>query len=133
MGFLKDNSAPSAALPTPCYQACLDTLAKIGNCELISKRIYTTLLALSSSSPVLPRQWSIFTGPGFPLNDHWSLVRDPFTENFKNDLLWLITFRAVKFRDSLRNWRYIDYSACAFCFRCETIDHCFLNCSRVMR
>ena len=75
----------------------------------------------------------MFTGPGFSLDDHWSLVRDPFSENFKNDLLWLIILRAVKVRDSLKNWGYINSSACAFCSRRETIDHCFLNCSRVKR
>ena len=53
---LRDISVPSAVLPTPCYQACLDTLAKIGNCELISKRIYAALLAISSSPPVFPWQ-----------------------------------------------------------------------------
>ena len=131
--FLRDNSVPSAILPTPFYLGCLDTLAKIGSCELISKRIYASLLSLSSSPPVLPRQWSMCIGSGFSLDDHWSLVRDFFTENFKNDLLWLIILRAVKVRDSLRNWGYIDSCVCAFCSLRETIDHCFLNCSRVKR
>ena len=130
---MRDISAPSAVFPTPFYLGCLDTLAKIGSCELISKRIYASLLSLSSSPPVLPRQWSMFIGSGFSLDDHWSLVRDSFTENFKNDLLWLITLRAVKVRDSLKNWGYIASCVCAFCSRRETIDHCFLNCSRVKR
>ena len=30
-------------------------------------------------------------------------MRDFFTENFKNDLAWLISLRAVKVRHSLRN------------------------------
>ena len=30
------------------------------------------------------------------MNGHWSLVRDSFTENFKNDLWWLIALRALK-------------------------------------
>ena len=67
------------------------------------------------------------------MSDHWARVRDPFTENFKNDLLWLITLRGVKVRDSLRNWGYIASDRCAFCNRKETIDHCFLNCVRVKR
>ena len=62
---------------------------------------------------------------------HWSLIRDGFTENFKNDLLWLIILRVVKVRGSMKNWGYIDSDRCACCSRKETIDHCFLNCSRV--
>lgn len=53
-----------------------------------------------------------------------------FTENYKNDLAWLITLRAVKVRDSLKNWGYIPSAVCASCPRLETIDHCFLNCPR---
>ena len=40
----------------------------------------------------------------------------------------MISLRAVKVRDSLRNWGYIASSRCASCPRVETIDHCFLNC-----
>ena len=42
----------------------------------------------------------------------------------------MISLRAVKVRDSLRNWGYIVSSRCASCPRVETIDHCFLNCHR---
>lgn len=62
--------------------------------------------------------------------DHWGRVRDGFTENFKNDVSWLITFRASKVRDSLKNWGYIASDRCAVCNRKESIDHCFLNCVR---
>ena len=86
-----------------------------------------------SSSPILPYQWSTFLGMGFSLDAHWSLVRDKFTENFKNDLLWLIVLRGVKVRDSLTRWGYIDSPRCASCPRRETIEHCFINCSRVKR
>jgi len=65
------------------------------------------------------------------MGEHWSLVRDSLTENFKSDLSWLITLKAVKVRESLRNWGYISSDNCASCPRRETIDHCFLNCSRV--
>ena len=57
-------------------------------------------------------------------------MRDNFTATRKNDLAWLTTLRAVKVRDSLRNWGYIPSSRCASCTRIETIDHCFLNCPR---
>lgn len=62
--------------------------------------------------------------------DHWGRVRDDFTENFKNDLSWLVTLRGTKVRDSLKNWGYIASDRCAVCDRKESIDHCFLNCRR---
>ena len=58
-------------------------------------------------------------------------MRDSFTENFKNDLAWLITLRAVKVSNSLRNWGYIASAWCASCPPVKTIDHCFLHCGRV--
>lgn len=35
------------------------------------------------------------------MSDHWAKVCDPLTENFKNDLLWLISLRGIKVCDSL--------------------------------
>ena len=63
--------------------------------------------------------------------EHWSFVCDSITENFKNDLSWLITLKAVKVCDSLCNWGYINSNVCATCPCRETIDHCFLNCACV--
>ena len=70
-------------------------------------------------------------GPGFSLANHWSRVRDDFSENFKEDILWLIVLRGIKVRDSLTRSGYIANPQCSFCGRRETIDHCFLYCSRV--
>ena len=53
-----------------------------------------------------------------------SLVRDGFSENYKDDLLWLITLRAIKVRDSLHSWGYILLGRCAKCNLKETIYHC---------
>ena len=131
--FLRDNSAPSAIFPTAFYEACLETLQKVGNSELSSKILYTKLLAIEASPPILPLPWTQVIGPGFSLDVHWSLVRDPFTENFKNDITWLITLRAVNVRDSLHVWGYIPSATCASCPRRETIDDCFLHCPRVKR
>ena len=130
---LRDNSSPSASSPTPFYEACLDTLSRVGDSALVCKTLYQKLLSINSSPPILPRQWSQVTGPGFSLDGHWSLVRDPFTENYKNDVFWLIILRGVKVRDSLFNWGCISSGRCASCPRRETIDHCFLNCLRVKR
>ena len=138
--FLWDNSSPSTHSLTPFYSNCLSVLTslrKILSCRdwrdfvFTSKKCYFTLLKEKSSSPVIHRYWVSFLTIGFDLDRHWSLVRDGFSENFKNDLLWLIVLRAVKVRDSMTNWGYINSDRCAVCSRKETIDHCFLNCSRV--
>ena len=132
---LRDNSAPSAAIPTGFYSSGLRTLESLSHVTssfiFSSKNIYLELLKVKTSPPVLPFRWSPFVDTGFDLLQHWSNVRDAFTANYKNDLLWLITLRAVKVRDSLRSWGYIPSDICASCPRKETIDHCFLNCRRV--
>ena len=124
---LRNNSSPSAPLPSLFYRTCLDTLSAVGNCDLTAKALYCKLLSISSSPPILHRQWAQVIGPGFSLNGHWSLVRDSFTENFKNDLLWPIALRAVKVRDSLQNWGVTDSGSCASCPLRETTDHCFFK------
>jgi len=85
-----------------------------------------------SSSLVIHRYWVSFLTTGFDLDRHWSLVRDGFCENFKNDLLWLIILRAVKVRDSMKNWGCINSDRCSSCSGSKgTIDYCFLNYSHV--
>ena len=129
---LLDNSAPSADSVTPFYEKCLKVIAEIdARTVLTSKKIYAFLLSRASSPPILSRRWVPFFGVGFSISDHWSLVRDDFCENFKNDILWLIILWGMKVRDSLKSWGYIDSGRCASCRRKETIDHCFFNCTRV--
>ena len=135
---LRDNLSPSAASPTKFYDKCLLDLGKLDKLNdnqvpLSTRNIYSHLCKEKSSPPILPYPWVPFLGPGFVIKDHWAKVRDAFTENFKNDVLWLITLRGVKVRDSLRRWGYIDSDRCATCNRKETIDHCFLNCQRAKR
>ena len=132
---LRDNSSPNASVPTSFYASCLGTLEELAHLPdsfvFSSKNIYRELLKVQTSHPILPRFWVPFITPVLDLSEHWVLVRDSITENFKNDLSWLITLRAVKVRDALRNWGYINSDRCASCPRRETIDHCFLNCARV--
>ena len=132
---LRDNSSPSAGLATLFYSGSLSTLEKLARLPTSfvysSKNVYRELLKELSSPPILPRFWSPFLRPALDMGEHWALVRDSRTENFKSDLSWLITLKAVKVRESLRNWGYIASDKCASCPRRETIDHCFLNCSRV--
>ena len=101
--------------------------------QFSAKKCYRALLKKRSSPPILPRPWVPLLGPGFLFERHMSLVRDGFSENYKDDLLWLITLRAIKVRDSLHSWGYIASDRCAKCNLKETIDHCFLNCVRVKR
>ena len=60
-------------------------------------------------------------------------MRDSFTENFMNDLAWLITLRAVKVCDSLRNWGYIASARCASCLvsldSFYSLAFCYINVS----
>ena len=74
----------------------MDTLPRVGDSALVCKVLYKKLLSVESSPPILHRQWSQVIGPGFSLDGHWSLVRDSFTENFENDVIWLIILRGVK-------------------------------------
>ena len=140
--FLRDNSTPSTQILTPFYSKCMKALTSLreilsrrdwNDLQFSAKNCYRSLLKEKSSPPVLPRTWVPLLGPGFRLEQHMSFVRDDFSENFKNDLLWLITLRAIKVRDSMRSWGYIASDRCAKCNLKETIDHCFLNCARVKR
>ena len=125
------HSLPNASSPTIFYSKCIDSLAKVSDAELNSRAIYDKLLAIESSPPLLPRQWAQMIGSGFSIDRQWARVRDAFTENYKNDILWLITLRGTKVRDSLFNWGCISSPICASCNRRETIDHCLLYCTRV--
>ena len=123
---LRDVSAPSAASPTPFYASVLQILSRLSDLSNFSSRgIYLRLLDDVASPPTLPVQWSRFVPVDFSLKRHWSLVRDGFSENFKDDLSWLITLRGAKVRNSLRDWGYINSPSCTSCPRQETIAHFF--------
>ena len=124
---------------TPYYEKCflvLTTLRGIVSRRewhdfvFSSKRCYSALLRENSTSPILHRFWSSFLPIDFDLDLFWDYVRDGFSENYKNDILWLIVLKKCVTR---KNWGYIDSNKRASCSRKETIDHCFLNCVRVKR
>ena len=132
--FLRSNSRPSTALTTTFYRALLSLLRSFSlphDFSFSTKAFYELLASRAFTAPILPAFWTPFLSPGFNLSRHWGLVRDYFTENYKNDLAWLITLRAVKVRNSLCNWGYTNSSTCASCPRIESIDHCFLHCPRI--
>ena len=131
---LRDNSSPHTFTPTKFYAACIATLSRLDLTfiPLTTKSIYNALTK-NFTPPSLHRVWAPFLGPDFSLRNHWAKVRDPLCDNRLNDLLWLITLRGVKVRDSLYKWGYIRSDRCAVCGKKETIDHCFLHCPRVKR
>ena len=131
---LRDNATPSALSPSILYSSLLTLLRDLNfpaSFSFSSKEFYSLLLAKVVSVPIFPLQWTPFVPRLFSLSSHWQRVRDNFTENYKNDLAWLITLRATKVCNSLRVWGYITSDRCASCTRVETTDHCFLNCRRV--
>ena len=95
-----------------------------------AKNCDVQLLKETVSVPLFLSFCRAFIGSDFFVSRQWSSVRDPLTENFKNDIAWLITLQGTKIRDSLKLWGYIATDRCAYCQRKETIDHCFLNCPR---
>ena len=131
---LWDFRTPNAASPSKFYSRMIDLLKScsfLGSFAFDSKSIYKEMNKRHYSLPVLPRFWSPLQCRLFSLSRHWFFVRDSFTENYKSNLSRLITLRAVKLRESLRNWGYIDNPSHATCSQTESIDRCFRACPRV--
>ena len=63
----------------------------------------------------------------------WRKSRFKLVENRKNDLIWLLIHCVVRVRYALKSWGYIDNDKCAICCRVETLEHCFLECPRVVK
>ena len=137
--FLRDNLTPRAARPTVFYSRLLQELRSFNfapSFSFTSKALYSLFLQRSISVPNLPYDWTSYVPTRFSFFTHWKSVRDSFTENFKNDLAWLITLRSVKVRHSLRNCGYIASDRCASCPQVETIDYlrlCFFSISSLIR
>ena len=134
------NSIPSSSVPSRFYTKCLDKFSflasKYGSLpdDLTCKNIYVLLLVLPSIVPRCAGFWGSVVGR--PINwwvSVWRKSRLKLIENKKNDLLWLIVHRAVRVRYSLKSWGYINNDKCAVCNAAETIEHCFLECRRVVR
>ena len=131
---LRDNRCPTAFFPSSFYSECLAIVASLRVSSVFvfsSKSLYEELRKVRSSAPPLHYHWRSLAPASFSIKSHWRLVRGSFAENFKNDLFWLIALKAVKIRDSLCRWGYIQSPICASCPRRETIDHCFLHCNRI--
>ena len=132
-------SCPSSAQPTCHYKRCLSLFryihAKYDKLpdDLSCKNIYNILLDLPSAAPRCAGFWlSVVKRPINRWAWVWSKSRLKLIETRENDLLWLIIHRAIRVRYSLKKWGYIDNGKCAICNKSETIEHCFLECSRVV-
>lgn len=99
---LRDNSSPTAKQPTIFYQLVLSALNDLDsrvrdkNFKFTSKAIYLKFLSQTVASPLLSPFWRAYIGPTLDSDHHWSLVKETFTENYKNDIAWLITLKGIK-------------------------------------
>lgn len=133
------NAVPSCSTPSRFYQLILDKffyLFSTYGCLpdiLTCKNIYLLLSVLPSCAPKCAGFWGSVVGRSINRwTSVWRKSRLKLNENKKNDLLWLILHRAVKVRYALKIWGYIDNDKCALCDRIETVEHCFLDCQRVV-
>ena len=112
---LTSNSVPNAVLLSKFYFDCISVLSSLCLTDenFNSETFYNLLLSKESSSPLLSHHWTPVLGLGFSPTNLWSRVRDNFSENFKEDILWLIILRGIKVRDSLTRWGYIASPQCS--------------------
>ena len=109
---LRDNSTTSALTPTKFYDCILRAITDL-NAQVhkqaaftySSKECYEAFLYKSEvTRPRLHWGWSSHVSSDFSMSQHRLGVCNYLTENFKNDLLYLITLRGAKVRDSLYSW-----------------------------
>ena len=89
--FLRDNLTPSAVRPTVFYSRLLQELRSFNfprSFSFTSKALYSLFLQQPMSVPILPYDWTSYVPTRFSFFTHWKSVRDSFTENFKNDLMF---------------------------------------------
>ena len=132
-------SVPSSSEPSLYYRKCLALFTKLHRAhgslpdDLSSKYLYSLLMEKPVEAPRPAGFWEAAVGR--PINRWawvWRKSRYKFNENKKNDLLWQIIHRAIRVRYSLRIWGYTNNDKCAICSLTETIEHCFLECSRAV-
>ena len=134
------NLFPSSDVPSGYYAKCLGSFrslfAKYNSLpdNLSCKSLYLLLLVVPSVAPKSAGFWGSVVGR--PINRWawvWRKSRFKVIENRKNDLIWLLIHRAIRVRYALKTWGYINVDKCAICNRVETIEHCFLECPRVVK
>ena len=134
------NTYPSANLPSSFYSKCLVSFRHLFTThkalpdDLSCKSLYLLLLVPPPLAPKSAGFWGSVVGR--PINRWawvWRKSRFKLIENKKNDLVWLLMHSAVRVHYALKTWGYITNDKCAVCNRVETIEHCFLECPRVVK
>ena len=131
---------PSSSEPSSYYRNCLRIFArlhdKLGSLpdDLSCKNVYLLLLDLPAVAPRCAGFWGSVVN--HPIN-RWASVcrksRLKLIENKKNDLIWLLINRVVRVHYALKSWKIIENDKCTVCNQRETIEHCFIECQRVVR
>ena len=134
------NLCPSSNVPSSYYAKCLVSFRFLFSTykslpdDLSCKSLYLLFLDVPPVAPKSAGFWGSVVGR--PIN-RWSWVwrksRLKLVENRKNDLIWLLIHRAIGVCYALKTCGYIDNNRCAVCNRIETIEHCFLECPRVVK
>ena len=133
------NLCPSSIFPSNYYRVCLDSFPSLHQKTgalpdiLTCKNLYLLLLCPVSIAPKCSSFWVSVVGR--PINRWawvWRKSSLKLIENKKNDIIWLLIHRVVRVRYLLKSWGYINNDKCALCNRPETIEHCFLECPRVV-
>ena len=131
---------PSSDLPSCYYVKCLASFRSLFSKykslpdDFSCKSLYLLLLDVPPVAPKSAGFWGSVVGR--PINRWawvWRKSRFKVIENRKNDLVWLLIHRVTRVRYALKAWGYIDNDKCAICNRIETIEHCFLECPRVVK
>lgn len=134
------NLCPTASVPTRYYSKCLASFRMLhARCgalpdDLSCKNLYNLLLVTPCGAPKCAGFWGSVVGR--PINRWawvWRKSRFKLVENRKNDLMWLLIHRAIRVRYALKSWGYISRDQCSICNRSETIEHCFLECPRMVK
>ena len=137
--WLRDNLDPNSLLGTKYYTLCLIPLRTFSLWLILIHlrfrlRIFIRFCWLKELVLLFFLfPWQIYVKDPFRLDKPWGNVKNDFTENVKNDLLWLVILRGLKVRDSLHSWGYIREGKCAVCDNKETIVHALITCARAKR
>ena len=131
---------PSSDVPSSYCAKCLTSFRSLFSKykslpdDLSCKSLYLLLLDVPPVAPKSAGYWGSVVGRAI---NWWAWVlrksRFKVTENRKNDLVWLLVHRAIRVHYALKIWGYIDVNKYAICNRVETIEHCFLECPRVVK
>ena len=132
--LLRDNSKPCAAVMSKYYKCVYDEVRLCpDDCNVELKKMYGHLIHHVLVQPKCERYWTGVLGR-VDWKRVWKDLDCSLSENIVSEVRWRIVHRVTKVRDSLCRWGYnVGSDRCAVCGKCETLEHCFLECSRVRK